>query len=452
MKIKINREKTYQTFEGFGASGAWWAQYAGSWSETDPASGIAKRDRISQLLFSKTEGIGLRTYRYNLGSGSAESNRGEYSDDARRAENLEKYDGTPDYSKDAAAVYMMKRAALDGADEIILFVNSPVERLTKNHMGHLGKKEAFRTNLAEKNYPAFAKYCLDAAEHFVSLGIPVKYVSPVNEPMWIWNGGQEGCHYSPLRAAKVMRVFANELKNRPALSCVKLSGVENGDIRWFNKSYTRRMLAYPEVREAIDSVDIHSYCLPYPIPGFINDRVGFVRRYRKWMDKHYPGVPVKMSEWTHMKGGRDAGMDSALETAKVMWEDITMLNVSSWQHWLACSHYDYCDGLIYLDREKRTFELTKRYWVTGNFSKFIPFGSIRTDANCTDPEVMTLCFTKDDRTVLIIINPTVKRKNIKTGVSCTAYVTDDARSLEEYGFGADDIVPVSPRSVTTILF
>ena len=33
-----------------------------------------------------------------------------------------------------------------------------------------------------------------------------------------------------------------EMRKRKSLDGVMLSGVENGDIRWFNKSYTREML------------------------------------------------------------------------------------------------------------------------------------------------------------------------------------------------------------------
>ncbi|WP_297126328.1 hypothetical protein, partial [uncultured Eubacterium sp.] len=63
MNVYINKEKTFQNFEGFGASGAWWAQEVGGWEHKDAESNLAVRDRISQLLYSKTEGIGLRTYR-----------------------------------------------------------------------------------------------------------------------------------------------------------------------------------------------------------------------------------------------------------------------------------------------------------------------------------------------------------------------------------------------------
>ncbi|MBQ2902869.1 MAG: xylanase [Clostridia bacterium] len=450
MKISLNKNKTYQTFEGFGASGAWWAQLVGGWDNCDCESGIAVRDRIAQLLWSKTDGIGLRTYRYNIGAGSAESGKGDYSDKYRRAECFEEKNGSYDFSKDKNAVYMMKKAAEYGADEIILFVNSPIERLTKNGKGHLNRHAYFRTNLSKKNYPAFAKYCVDVTEHFVDAGLPIKYLSPVNEPLWIWNGGQEGCHYSPRQAARVMKSVAAELRKRDKLNSVMLSGVENGDIRWFNKSYTREMLRLPEVRKCVDSVDVHSYFLHSPLP-FTNDRPAFLRRYRRWMDRHYPDIPVKMSEWCHMKGGKDTGMESALETARVIYEDISILNVTSWQHWIACSIYDYCDGLIYINPDYKSFEMTKRYYVTGNFSKYIPFGAVRFEASCDDGDIMLLGFKKDGKTVLVIINPTEKEKEYYPGRNCMISVTDEKFSLAEKNITKDEAAKIAPRSVTTVI-
>lgn len=453
MRINFNKDKTYQTFEGIGASGAWWAQIAGGWDNVDPESGLAVRDRISQLLYSKTEGIGMRTYRYNIGGGSADSGRGDYSDPARRAESFDNGKGGCDFSKDANAVYMMKQAAKDGAEEIILFVNSPVERLTKNNKAHLNKNQIFRTNLAPENYGAFADYILDVAEHFVKEGLPVRYISPINEPMWIWNGGQEGCHYSPRQAGRVMLCVAEKLDARKALSGVMLSGVENGDIRWFNKAYTRHLLKYPEVRAKIDSVDLHSYCLPQKfLPAFANNRLAFVKRFRKWMDKNCPDMPVKMSEWCHMQGGKNTGMDSALETAKVMCEDIGILNVTSWQHWIACSLYDYCDGLIYLDTEKRSFELTKRYYVTGNFSKYIPFGAVRFDVKTDDETVTALGFKKDGKTYLVIVNFSAEEKSFVAQADSLVAVTDKKSNLCERSAAKGEKIALTPESVTTVVF
>ena len=448
MKIKLHYDREYQTFEGFGASGAWWAQEVGGWEHIDVESNMPVRDRISQLLFSKTEGIGLRTYRYNLGAGSKESGKGTFSQTLRRAECFETAAGEYDFGKDKNAVYMLRQAVKDGADEVVFFVNSPLERLTESGLAH-GTKD-FHNNLPKENYQAFAKYVLDVTEHFVSEGLPIKYISPINEPLWKWTGGQEGCHYKPRSCAKVLKVFADEMAQRKTLDGVLLSGLENGDIRWFNKSYTRSLMKYECVRKRIDGVDLHSYFLnPVNLPFLA--RTDYLRRYRKWLDRKYPGVPVKMSEWTHMQGGKDKGMDSALVAAKTMYEDISVLNVVSWQHWIAVSEVDYCDGLIYINLPDRSFEMTKRYYVTGNFSKYIPYDAVRFEAGVDDSALRILGFKKDDSVILIAINETQAEKELTVPVDSLIAVTDKKDDLREYKAENGREI-ITPRSVTTVVF
>ncbi len=456
MKINIDNKQKYQVFESIGASGAWWAQIVGGWNHIDIQSGMEVRNRISQLLYSRENGIGMQVYRYNIGAGSKHSGKGYYSEPARSTECFETVPEQYDWSRDANAVYMMKQAVKDGADEVVLFVNSPIERLTKNGMAHANQGKLFRENIAEENYKAFAKYCLDVTEHFVREGLPVKYLSPVNEPIWIWNGGQEGCHYKPKSVGKVLRVFADEIEKRPSLCDVMLSGAESGDLRWFNKSYTRSLLKDKKVRSKLDAVDVHSYFLPPPKPlafPFLTDRIAFINRFHRWMDKKYPGMPVKMSEWCHMQGGRDKSMDSALVMAKTMYEDIALLNVTSWQHWIAVSEVNYCDGLIYINLEDKTFETTKRLFATGNFSKYIARGSVRVKAECSDKDLMLLAFEKGKNLTLIVTNPSADSKLLELPANgpVTMAVTDDANDLTEVVVN-DQNVEITPRSVNTFVF
>ncbi|MCH5197383.1 MAG: hypothetical protein J1E34_00625 [Oscillospiraceae bacterium] len=448
MRLFIDTSKTFQTMSGFGISGAWWAQSVGGWSSVCP-NNTPVRDKIAGLLFNKTSGIGIDTFRYNLGSGSAESGRGTFSDPLRRAQSFYTPNGL-DFSKDEESVYMMKAAVREGAQELVFFVNSPLEEFTINGLGHTDKSRTGKTNIKKSNIPAFAKYCADVAEHFIKEGLPVKYISPVNEPLWVWNGGQEGCHYSPIRCRYVMKEFAREIKKRPALKNVKLSGLENGDIRWFNKSYTRALLGNSEIRGMVDSVDVHSYFLNDSLP-FFGNRPAYLRRFRKWMDKNYPGVPIKVSEWCHMQGGKNAYMDSALVQARVMLEDLTILCASSFQGWIACSPYDYCDGLLYIDPKTQSFEMTKRYYAFGNFSKFIPRGAVRIAAKTDDGDIMTAAFKTEDKLIFIILNPSDKEKELRLRFGGEIYVTDAENDLTRYGFNIGETVKINSFSVNTVL-
>lgn len=106
--ININLEETFQTIESFGASGAWWSQDVGGWTEKDK-SGVSKRELITQLLFDSEDGIGLTSYRYNLGAGSNLKNSPKIEDSWRRAENFEREPGVYDWSKDENSKWILKK-------------------------------------------------------------------------------------------------------------------------------------------------------------------------------------------------------------------------------------------------------------------------------------------------------------------------------------------------------
>ena len=437
--------KTYQTVENFGASGAWWAQDVGGYE--------AVRDEIARLLFSKSEGLGITCYRYNMGGGSKNSGSSDFYNKNRMAECFLKNDGTYDFTRDKNAVYMMKKAVECGCDEVILFVNSPPEIYTKNHKSCLDKP--WRTNLRLRDSKKFAAYCAKVAEHFVNEGVPVSSVSPVNEPVWVWTEkhGQEGCHYRPWGVRAVMRALSDEIEKSDILrGRVLISGAENGDLRWFNKTYTCIMLGDEKIRRHSDGVDVHSYFLPLPFPKPFNDRIAFMKRWRRYLDKHFPADKVRVSEWTHMQGGRDSSMNSALVQARVMYEDITVLNAVSWQHWIAVSDVDYCDGLIYINPDE-SYEITKRYYAFGNFSKFVERGAVRIETLCTDGDLLTIGYKKDGKITVIVINETENAHPLDfSGIaeSGAAYVTDGENSLAYREISGS--VNITPRSVTTLIF
>ncbi|MDR2647213.1 MAG: hypothetical protein LBB67_03705 [Oscillospiraceae bacterium] len=439
--IYIDPKQPLQTMEGFGVSGAWWARIVGAWSPQNRAA-------LLKLLFSQEDGMGIGTYRYNLGGGSAESGKGTFPNACRRASSFD--DGNAyDWSRDAAAVRVLREAVELGADDVVFFVNSPPEQFTASGATQCAK--AFRENLPKKNHRKFAQYVLDVTEHFLADGIPVRTISPVNEPFWIWTAGngQEGCHYRPSSVRAVFSVFAEEMDKRPALRDVMLSGAENGDLRFFNRAYTNAVLKNtPAVAKRLDGVDTHSYRVA--VPWFFKSAK---RAYRKWMDKKYPTVKLRTSEWTHMEGGRDLGMDSALEQAKIMFEDLELLRAVSWQHWVAVSDVNYNDGLIYIDPPAETYKVTKRLYAFGNFSKFVKAGFVCVKTG-GGGNLQTLAFQKDNQTVLIVINQTRAAKTIDiAGVNGAAkqYITDAVRDLAEESVNLNTIT-IPPRSVNTVVF
>lgn len=462
--ISVQPSKTYQTIQGFGASAAWWAQDVGGWTEKD-ASGEEVRTAILKLLYSD-EGIGLDIYRYNLGAGAKADDPSSYSDPWRKTQSFIGADGKIDYSLDANAVWCMQKAAELGVPNIVFFSNSAPNTMTINGKTH-GDPDTSRLdyvddngnnvyytlpNLNPEQYENFANYVLDAVEHFRAQGIPVKAISPINEPQWAWQGGQEGCHYEPDEVVALYRVFLKEMLER-GLDDLELSMFESGQPFGDTlKRYLEPIMDDDDLRDAIKGLDTHSYW------GTVEQKQK-TARYLKWK---YSKLPVRCTEWCEMVNGKDVTMDSALALVNTMAEDLTLLNAESWTYWIAVSAYDYRDGLIYVDRDAHTYETTKRLYAMGNFSKFVNIGASRVKAETgKDSPLTAIAFDNGDTVAVVVINATEQAQNFTLRMhgkaeyaEIAAYVTDATHNLEKTDaktYAEDETYSVSAQSVTTFV-
>ena len=457
LQLTIDEAVTYQTIESFGTSGAWWSQYMGLWDMPYSSTSMIKRtvrEQIATWLYDRNWGIGLTNYRYNLGAGSADSGLGDYSDVHRRAQSFETAPGVYDWSKDEGAVWFLNKVTELGAQEIVLFFNSPLERLTKNGMAHLtpgGEK----SNIAKENYAAFAKYACDVAEHFIEEGIPVKFISPINEPQWDWTGGQEGCHYEPTEIAALFVAFLQEMQSRPALAGVELSGPESGEWGGQTTRYVSALLNTQALREHMQAIDCHSYW---------SDRTSKIG-FRNYMDVHYPDVKLRMSEWCEMVNGSDFSMDSAIVLAQTLAEDLNILNVVSWSTWVGVAPGGYHDGLMYAS-EMAPGEVSlvalKRLWAYGNYTRYIRPGFTRVEIDGGDT-LSAVAFTGTDyekkQLVVVLVNDAYEPVDVKLNGafeqynSIIAYETSANRDLNTVAERvANTAFTLAPRSVTTFVF
>ncbi len=454
--MTVKEDITYQTMESFGTSGAWWSQYVGGFAEDGDGSGVSCREAIASLLFDREKGIGLTCYRYNLGAGSADSQKGTFWDVNRRAQSFETEAGVYDFEKDANAVWFLKRVVELGAEEVVFFCNSPLERLTENGLAHMTEGGG-RVNIKPENYRAFAAYCMDVTEHFRARGIPVKFLSPINEPQWDWTSGQEGCHYEPDQIRDVYLAFLDELESRPGLKGLKLSGPESGEWKGQAQAYTQAILGEERLRRHFDGIDNHSYW---------TERID-KRIYKSWMNALYPGVKLRTSEWCEMVNGSDFTMDSAFHLAREIADDLRILDVVSWQNWVAVAPGGYRDGLIYIDAEKRKYTALKRLWSFGNYSRYVRPGYVRVyikaDSKAQEKMLPTAFIGTNDRgereLVMVFLNEQeTEQMFLLKGVSgythMSVHETSEARDLEcvsEGTFDGDSPVKIAGMSVTTVV-
>ena len=453
--LKLDSTVKYQILESFGTSGAWWSQYVGGWDNEYKDTGRSVREEIAKLLFDKEEGIGLTCYRYNVGAGSV-NGEGEYWDYYRRTQSFETAPFTYDWNKDANAVWFMKEAVRLGVEEVIFFCNSPLERLTINGRAQLTKGTG--ENILPENYDDFARYVMDVAEHFIEEGVPVKFISPINEPQWEWAGGQEGCHYEPSKIAGVYRAFFEELQSRATMAGVELSGPESGEWGGRATEYVSALLNDTVLGEHITAIDNHSYW----------SDTASKTAFKRWMDARYPEVKLRMSEWCEMVNGSDVTMDSAFHLAEVVAEDLTVLNVVSWQTWVGIAPGGYRDGLIYVNQQKKLFNPLKRLWGYGNYTKFIRPGYQRIDVSGQKDalqELKPVAFTGineegREELVLVVINEAGEKQVALDIIDEVEYnridmfetsEENDLTSVANGEYKTGNVITIGEGSITTII-
>ena len=214
-EIVVRLDQPRQTIEGFGASGCWWAQDVGNWPE-------ATRRQVGVWLFDRASGIGLTIYRHNLGAGSQDDPAIQHP--LRRAESFIGAGGDLDWSRDAAAMRLLREFVAAGATRVVLFAVSPPIGLTKNGRAYGAHPSdgSKASNLTPGREADFAHYLGAVVTQFVQeKHLPVSGLSPINEPEWGWDEPkQEGCHYAPDQAVRILKATDAELGTTLTGSCV----------------------------------------------------------------------------------------------------------------------------------------------------------------------------------------------------------------------------------------
>lgn len=407
MIINLKYAKEMQTVKGFGTSSCWWSQYC---------KGQAAED-IAELLYGKT-GLGLNIYRYNIGGGTDESNC-RVENPWRRTESMYVFDkeneeGYYDFSLDKTAVEFMKLCLSKGTvDTLILFANSPHWSLTSTGQTS-GSLLAHTCNLPKMNYRKFACNILDIAEHFINNGLPVKYISPINEPQWKWGGDtvwQEGCHYETAELAEIYHIFAEEIIQRKLP--VKLYGPESGEMFGKTEEYLNTMLADEAIMSVTDAFAYHSY----HSDSDVNIRVKFKNEI---VSKH-PELRFDMSEWCELPNkSHTKNFKGALITARIIGQDLIFGGAESWTAWVAVNQtsidengLDSSDAMLSANDDFSEWYIAERFYAMAHFARFIPVGSVCLDTGFfpdknNDFNVFSFC-SPENKTVIVIVNESAER-------------------------------------------
>ena len=479
--------RTAQTIEGFGVTGAWWAQEL-----DDPEY----RSAIVEALFSD-EGLALNIYRYNIGAGEAD-NPDSFVTTNRASRSFYVYNPETgefeyDFSADPNAYAVLTEALSPGhtVDQVILFANSPHYSMTVSGSA-TGQKETHLLNLRQDAFYDYADYLVTIAEHFVSEGVPVSYISPINEPQWSWGGPdavQEGCHYEPEDVATLAEVLYYRMLDSDLPDGIKMSLFESGSVKPGDfKPYLEALSAKTDVMNAIDHISVHSYHL--------DGKISYRKTGAKLVNEYAPGKKIHMTEWCELPC-EHAPMDigGALITAQTIAFDFNYLNAVSWQSWKAFENIvesnlmpsengtvaevrpgdvakgffggGYSDALLYGSTETGELYFSKRYYALQHYSKFVTPGSVRLECETefagafetlreyTLP--VSAFLTPEGKTVVVITNTTGVERQLKSGDfngrKAVVYRTDAESNMAKISEGiTGKKISLPAESITTFVF
>lgn len=484
----VSEGTKYQTVKGFGASGSWWSKDVGGWENADD---------ILKLLYDKEEGIGLNIYRYNVGAGSKDDPE-LYVERNRTESFVESIDGVHDennvwedgytvnynWNNDANAQNALAIAKKYAGDDmqVVLFNNSPPVQITKNGKAYCDynngetDRKMWNSNLHRDNYDIYADITTTIADHFVDEGYNVTEVSPVNEPQYAWaewqnadgtfSMNQEGCFFNETNLKMLYQKMISASIDKPYRIVMFDAGAAQGSYSIFS-TYLENIMLVPDNAAYFDKVDIHSYW----------SSKATKQKCATYLDSSFPNLSVSCTEYCQMTNDHNSGVfdllqslegadrkgltiDFGVQMARVIYEDMTVLDATDWSWWTACSFADHTDGLVYVNENDHSdVQTSKRLWCLGNYSKFIDEGAQRVKITSADSSILACAFKNPDGSLVIVyINQGTKSKTTYISASgytnYKTYVTDSTRNIALNQSGAYKInngVSLPANSVTTVV-
>ena len=472
----------HQVIDNFGASDCWSMQKLGGWSSQN-------RDRVADLLFSQTSGIGLSCWRFNIGGGI----NPEITNPWRTAETFETAQGQYDWTRQKNERWFLNAAKEHGVPQFLAFVNSPPGRMTRNGLTFCDR-DSSSTNLKPGFEGQYACYIADILEHFHTNPddaerITFDYISPVNEPQWDWAGhSQEGNRTSNADIRRIIRSVALELQRRRLPT--QIAALESGSLqdmwrlnekataRWGSEygNYVDAFVGDPAVNGMLSGrIGYHSYGSDMINGSLVKNRQQLGEKMKQYSSWHLWQTEYCVLVGSDGKGGnhRDLTMKTALDVARIIHLDLTLAGVSAWQWWTAVSPVDFKDGLIYTDWQKKgdpeTTYPARMLWALGNYCRFVRPGMQRVEIQGAQHDVRGLMASafKDDggrRVAVVYLNFGERARRIvlafKTAQgsvvakSVRPYVTSDRAGDELKAYpsvGGGHPAEIPARSVVTLI-
>ncbi|TRM55884.1 glycoside hydrolase superfamily [Schizophyllum amplum] len=380
--------ETSMTMLGFGGSGACSAQSAvlslAPGGRTTCINSLTTSARISNLLFSDY-GMGLTSYRYNVGGGGV-----NVSNPVRAPETFYVSNGTYDWDADASGRYF---ALLP----ITMFVNSAPAAMTLEHA-------SCGSSFANGTGDWYGGYVADVLEHFlVDEGLSkISYISPMNEPDN--NFGPSPCGQEGLETRGDDHWSVQRLVDRGLEAKIGILADESSSLSRAKSEYADWL---PEVIDMVAHLVHHTYDFPTD-ESYSSYAADVAERFPEkttWMSEVCCSLGEANGNGRGWSGGYDPTIANALMWSGMVYQCILVAGEAHYDFWTLVSNgigcdplddptctttanaddcslraHDLQDGVIYYDDDYATngnyeLYLTKHFWAYKHFGNFVKPGS-----------------------------------------------------------------------------
>lgn len=488
--VTIDANTSYQEIHGFGASDAWNANYVGKYWSDNIKNDIAKK------LFSKKinetgtpDGIGLSRWRFNIGAGSEEQGSASNIElEERRAECFLNSNGTYNWEKQKGQQWFLNKANEYNVENLIGFACSPPRFYTKNGRANSDNSNRYgSTNLKDSYYDDYASFLTTVLNHFESEGIHFSQVSPVNEPQYEWNEGQEGCPWMNEEITQLAKELDQSLTDNGLTTKMLLAEAgsfkelyeNNGN--WAKANQIWRFFSSTQSSTYIGNLSNMQYGLcghSYWTDGD-DYTIRNVRENTYNKSVQYGGIELYQTEYCMYTSFHTSYIKNAIFMAKMIYADLEIANVSSWDFWTALERERWSQlNRFYLIRLRPsggdygslltggTIAVNKNLWALGNYSLFIRPGYKRiktTGANNLGGLMCSSYIAPDNSRIVSVYvnwgssNVSVNHNltNLPAGKvlgTTTPYVTNTSNNLsKKSSINLDNAYSIPAQTVVTLV-
>ncbi len=448
--VTIQWQEEKQTIDGFGIAQAGWSY--GLYHHY-------QRDEIMGLLFGE-EGLQLNILRGEIFPHyrQDENDRSFYlEDDINLPLTHPLMEKESDDLKRRGQLWITKKAKEEYKVEKLLFSAwSPpgyMKSNKKNSGGHLRKDY----------YQAYADYLVDFYKAYQSVGLEPYAISPSNEPGYAapWNS-------SIWSATKMGDFIANYLGPTFRKEGVNAKIVFGENPFWSASTFLTSLSSedfvntiledYPEVTNYNLIASGHGYTIP-EMPGkeMLNELLSTsIVPFHIAEEKNIPVWVTEISTVDPL----DLSMENGLYWGKIFHDFFTVANINAFIWWGGAMPAGNNECLIELNKSRQGYTLTKRYETFGNFTRYIPSGSIRIEATSSNNNLLASAYKHGKAYTIVLINNTendLSTQLVFEGAAIqnrlTGFLTTADKSWEQQTIKADNPqhtqVVVPAKSVIT---